>query len=387
MGHLGGAERVLLSMLTVLRSPHSSLKLHVILGEDGPLVERVRQLGVGVTVLPLPMTLQSLGDSGIRGWLGKLVLLGQGLYAMPDLWVYRQQLRQTLLTLQPALIHSNGIKTHLLTSLLGPLPCPVLWHIHDFYRSRPLMAYLLRWASNRATLGLAVSQSVADEALQTLPSLAIAVVPNRIDTQVFAPTANHPFPSLSVRVGLVATFARWKGQDIFLDAAAYLVRHYPHLSAQFYLVGEPIYQTQGSQFSMAEIRTRVEGLGLGDRVTLMGWQSDMPTVYRALDVVVHASTQPEPFGLAIAEAMACGKAVIAVPSGGAAEVFTPNMDAIAIPPGDAPALAEAIAYLIQHPDERQRLAENARCTVVKRFNLNSLYDQLWQVYQQVLLPP
>ena len=49
---------------------------------------------------------------------------------------------------------------------------------------------------------------------------------------------------------------------------------------------------------------------------------------RALDVVVHASTQPEPFGLVIAEAMACGRAVVVSSGGGAAEIVTPGEDAL-----------------------------------------------------------
>lgn len=70
---------------------------------------------------------------------------------------------------------------------------------------------------------------------------------------------------------------------------------------------------------------------------------------RALDIVVHASTQPEPFGLVIAEAMACGRAVIASQAGGAAEIIDPGENALGLPPGDAAVLAERIVQLAQMP--------------------------------------
>ena len=80
---------------------------------------------------------------------------------------------------------------------------------------------------------------------------------------------------------------------------------------------------------------------------------------RALDVVVHASTEPEPFGLVIAEAMACGRPVIASRAGGAAEIVEPGVDGLSFSPGDVGQLAGAIARLAADPDERRRLGEAA----------------------------
>ena len=62
-------------------------------------------------------------------------------------------------------------------------------------------------------------------------------------------------------------------------------------------------------------------------------------MFRALDVVVHASTKPEPFGRVIVEAMSCGRAVVVAKDGGAAELFEDGVSALASPPGDASALA------------------------------------------------
>ena len=78
-------------------------------------------------------------------------------------------------------------------------------------------------------------------------------------------------PPGTLRVGLVATFATWKGHGVFLDAVARLPADSP---ARFYIVGGPIYRSAGSQVSLDELRAHAAGLGLGDRVGFAGHQAD-----------------------------------------------------------------------------------------------------------------
>jgi len=130
------------------------------------------------------------------------------------------------------------------------------------------------------------------------------------------------------------------------------------------------------------LRGQAISLGIADRVEFLGFQPDIAEIYRQLDIVVHASTQPEPFGLAIVEAMACGKPVIVSQAGGAMELFTDNYDAVGVPPGKAIALATAILDLLDHPEKCQTMAKNARQTVIQRFNQTNLGEQIWQIYQE-----
>src|SRR5439155_7727078 len=101
----------------------------------------------------------------------------------------------------------------------------------------------------------------------------------------------------------------------------------------FYIVGGPIYATRGSQFSRDELVSMARELGLAEHVGLVPFQADAVPLYRALDIVVHASTQPEPFGLTIAEAMACGRAVLVSAGGGNAEMLEDGVQGIGIVPG------------------------------------------------------
>jgi len=291
-------------------------------------------------------------------------------------------------------IHSNGIKTHLLSRLAGTGGIPVVWHAHDFYSQRPLVSHLLRWGRKRVAAVIAISEAVATDLRMVLPGTPVQVVYNAIDVKEFTPAAANgtrldelaglsPAAPETVRVGLVATYAKWKGQDVFLRAIAQIVSGRLKQPVRFYVIGGPIYHTTGSQFSESELRSLARQLAVERHVGFIGFQEHLAPIYQALDVVVHASTQPEPFGLTIVEAMACARPVIVSRAGGAAELFTHDYDAIGVPPGDAAALAAAMSDLVHDPERRQRLAENAVRTARERFDRNRLGPCMLKLYKHI----
>src|SRR5204862_968186 len=127
-----------------------------------------------------------------------------------------------------------------------------------------------------------------------------------------------------------------------------------------YVIGDALYQTDGSQYQRHELEQMSAALGLARRTGFTGFVLRSDAALRALDIVVHASTEPEPFGLAIAEAMACGRAVVASSSGGASEIFIAGQNAEAHISGNAANLAEAITRLIKDPELRRLRGTAAR---------------------------
>jgi len=313
---------------------------------------------------------------------------------LPSAWEYVSRLRRLLGRLAPDLIHSNGLKMHLFAGLARPTGVPVVWHLHDFFGLRFITPLLLRSARRGIRGALAVSKAVARDARHVLPGLPIEVVYNTVDTDIFCPNLGDgadldrlagipPAPPGTVRVGLVATYAHWKGHHIFLAAAARLARASAAIGTRFYVIGGPIYVTR-AQCTEAALRRRAAEFGIGDRVAFVPFQQDTAQLYQALDVVVHASTQPEPFGLTVAEAMACGRAVIVSCAGGAAELFTPDVDGVGVAPGDVVALADTIRRLSADPDIRCRLGTGARATALRRFHPARLGLQILGFYERVL---
>jgi glycosyltransferase involved in cell wall biosynthesis len=176
----------------------------------------------------------------------------------------------------------------------------------------------------------------------------------------------------------VATLARWKGHEVFLDALATL-RGTGRVRG--YVIGGPIYQTDASQFSLPELRALAAARGLGDTIGFTGRIDDVPAALRALDIVVHASVEPEPFGLAIAEAMATGRPVIASRAGGAAEIA--EAGALFHSPGNASELAQVIAQLAGDAALRVSLGVAGRRAALRLFGRQRLSDALVPLYESL----
>jgi len=381
VGQVGGAEMILLDLLASLPAAMPGVERHLIVLTDGPLVGLAEALGVTVHAHPMPGKLAALGDSALKGkgrWRLASVLATRGIPAGLAAIGHARGLGRLVRGLKPDLVHSNGMKPHLLLRLAGLRGVPIVWQLQDFLGSRPVMARALRWASKSAAGAIAIAEAVGRDAREVLDPLPVEVVYTAIDLDEFAPGAGDgpwldglaglPTAEPGVaRVGLVAVYARWKGQDLLLEAAARIAAIRPGAKVRFFIIGGPIYKTQGSQFREDELRAQAESLGLGDRVGFVPFRRDTANVYRALDVVVHASTQPEPFGRTIVEAMACARPVIVSDAGGASETFTQDVDAVGFPPGDADALASAILGLLDDPARRERIALEARRSATARF--------------------
>lgn len=394
-GQLGGAEVCLLNMMTSLRAARPEWQLHLIASEDGPLVMKAAELGVNTTVLPFNTSLARLGDAGAGGPAGdevsRLTLLRRLLAALPFIISYKRQLKRVIHKLSPDVIHTNGFKMHVLGALAKPQGTPVIWHIHDYVRSRPVMARLLRLLATRCTMAITNSKSVAEDVRAVCGErLTLRTLYNGIDLNTFSPDGPEldldalsglpPAAPGTVRVGLLATLARWKGHATFLRAMALVPENLP---VRGYITTGQLYQTDGSQSSQTEIKKLIDTLSLSRRIGLTGFVDRPASAMRALDVVVHASTEPEPFGLVIAEGMACGKAVITSHAGGAIELVEEKINALTHQPGDAKALARAIVALTTDAQLRARLGAAGRLTAEQRFDRTRLATELIPIYREV----
>jgi glycosyltransferase involved in cell wall biosynthesis len=130
------------------------------------------------------------------------------------------------------------------------------------------------------------------------------------------------------------------------------------------------------------LRARAASLAVQDRVGFTGFVPNPAAAMRALDVVVHASTEPEPFGLVIAEGLACGRPVIVSAAGGAAELVEAGRDALTFEPGDAAALAHAITRCATDASLRARLGTAARATAVRRFDPDEFTRAFLEIYER-----
>jgi glycosyltransferase involved in cell wall biosynthesis len=253
----------------------------------------------------------------------------------------------------------------------------------------------MKLSSKRCNLAVVNSNSVNRDLKEACgEALPVQTVYNGINTHIFSPGGDRldldalagmlPAAPDTIRVGMLATFARWKGHEIFLRALSLIDQE---LRLRGYIIGDALYQTDGSQSSIEELKASAKRLGVSDRVGFTGFVPEPAGAMRALDIVVHASTQPEPFGLVIVEAMACGRAVIVSDAGGAAELIQTNNgtgpNALSFTPGDAAQLAQRITQLASDPKLREQLGAGGRATATERFNRTRLAQELVPIYRSL----
>lgn len=387
---LGGSEAVLLQLAAELRRSRPGWELHIILPGEGPLASLARAAGMNTIVLPMPASLARLGEGALRS--GRRGKAGVRLVkAAIDLPAYERGMRQALARIRPDVVHSNGFKAHVVAARTHDEDRALVWHVHEYVSTRPVTRSLIRRYAARCSAIVANSHSVADDLRGVVAAAAeIRTISNAVDLDRFHPRG--PAADLdrlaalpaggadAVRVGLVATFSRWKGHDVFLRALARIPRE---RRVRAYIIGGALYETDGSQYSLDELRELAKKYGVDDRVGFTGFVAAADRVMRALDIVVHASTTPEPFGLVIAEAMACGRAVVTSASGGAGELVLDGHDACTHRPGDAESLAAAIELLASDEALRKKLGAEARLTAMERFDARRLGAEFAALYEAV----
>jgi glycosyltransferase involved in cell wall biosynthesis len=250
-------------------------------------------------------------------------------------------------------VHTHSLKSGLYGSLAARLArVPSVWHLHDRLADDYLPARavaLMQRAVRLLPTTLVANSRATLETVPRPPRGGARVVPNPVPA-----TASRPARDEVGRIGMIGRLAPWKGQTVFLEAFA---RAFPGGNVTATIVGAPLF---GEEAYEAEVRALVARLGIEDRVEFRGFRTDVGAELDRLDVVVHASVVPEPFGQVIVEAMAAGVPVAASAGGGASEIATEGQDALLHPPGDVEALAGSLAALASDPGLRARLAAAGR---------------------------
>lgn len=367
-----------LAMVRLLDALGDEVDAHVVLAEDGPLVQRLRDAGRTVEVLELDRAAQEF--RGQR--LGRLAVGPRAAIATA---VYTVRLARRLRRLRPDLVHTNSLKAAFYGSAAARLArIPAVVQFRDRLATDflpPLACRLTRAAARRLpTAIVAYEDSLSTLAPNPRPQLAVVdpVEPAFFDVHRRQPAAADDGGNGPLRVGMVGRVVSWKGQHVFLEAFA---SAFGDGDEKAVIVGSALLGDEGYEESL---RRQVVRLGLSDRVEFTGFRADVAAELASLDIVVHASVIPEPFGQVVTEAMAAGVPVIAARAGGPARMITPGVDGLLTQPGDASGLADALRELGSDPGLRTRLAAAARSRAASAFTNEVVAAQVLGAYHTVL---
>ena len=377
---LSGAEIALLNLIR-----HLDLNLIepvVVLGEEGALADRLRSLAE-VHILPMRADIRHAKKDG----LGTRSIFTPT--ALGEVMRYVHDLTRFIRRRHIDLLHTNSLKSDLLGGLAAKLSrTPLIWHVRDRITADYLpltvartFRFLGRWLPD---LIIADSHAVA-ATLSRRPSRRIHVVHEGTPHDEFA---LHSQADASGRrgdtqiVGLVGRISPWKGQDVFLRAAGLLLPKYP--AARFRIIGAALFDE--SEFER-KLRQLAADLNLGDALTFTGFRSDIHQAIAELDVLVHASTKPEPFGQVIIEGMAAAKPVIATNAGGVPEIVEDGVTGFLVPMSDPERMAEAIDRLLADPNMAHAMGLRGQAHVTENFSIGKTVKGVLAAYDQVARVP
>jgi len=179
-------------------------------------------------------------------------------------------------------------------------------------------------------------------------------------------------------LGVIGNIQEWKGQTVFVEAMARVVEAVPQ--ARGLIIGGV--HRAGVAYH-EQVQSRIRDLHLDRCLRITGFRSDIAEVMNALDVVVHTSVQPEPFGRVILEGMVLGKAVVATAAGGVPELIRDGETGFLVPPGDAAGLAARLIPLLQDPTLRQAVGRRAQAWARGHFSLQRHVAAMSAIYEEL----
>lgn len=333
--------------------------------------ERLARLGVEIFLLDIP--------DGFRPW--------RDLRAI-------KRLATLIEVLQPDLVHSHGARAGLvarLASLLAGGRPGQLLTVHNFTlqgASDSLLKGFLHWIE-KALLPhtdaiIAVSGALRDDWLRrfSCPDEKVRLIYNAVELKRFTSGVDCflirreiGVPSRSPLMCCVARLCADKGVDVLIRAMPRVLEQFPTATA--------IIAGDGPERS--DLTRLCRELGVQNQVRLLGYRPDIPALLAASDLFIMPSRR-EGLAIAVLEAMAAGKPVVATRVGGLVELLADGERGVLVPQEDPGELAAAIVGLLNDEVARKRMGINGRKFVSARFSVDSMVGETQDLYTTVLNP-
>lgn len=359
----GGAEIFMRDL--ILRSNSEGAGWEAAFLQDGPIAQELICEGIKVNLLPLDSRVLSLKrGSRLRDIFPAIYGLASSLKNI------------SRLVNNYAIICANSQKALFLGALAArSRRKKFVWIMHDLlddHSFSPIMRKAVVYFANYFCDAVVANSLATKAALIScgVDRKIISVIYNGFDfsDQVFNVDAKQLKMSIfgrekfdsSATVGLFGRVAHWKGQHVLIEA----LKEAPGIQA--IIVGDATYQNQEY---FTQLQKSIDLCGMRDRIKLLGFRSDVVDLIRLVDIVVHTSIDPEPFGRVIVESMAQGKPVIAARGGGVPEIIEHEKTGILVESADSKALARAILALVDNHEQFHRIGRAGQDAVRRKFRL------------------
>ena len=281
---------------------------------------------------------------------------------------------------KPDIIHVNNgfdIEEAYLAAGLMSIPCIV--HM----RGQSGVSSLRKLISKLPAIYISVSKWIESWLVREwgVPQDKILVIGDPVFFPVYSGRDVKSIYSVSPTDRCFGIFGRvipWKGQEFFVKAAIEVLNKYPYAKA--FVVGDA---ADGTAEYFDQIKKIAKDSPVGDRIFFTGYISNVSEYYQMMDIVVHASITPEPFGMVINEAMFYGVPVIASNEGGPLDIIDDGVNGLLIKPGDPVFLEEAINKLLFDDLLRVEMGRRAREKIIMKYDVIPYTEKMEKLYRKI----
>lgn len=186
-------------------------------------------------------------------------------------------------------------------------------------------------------------------------------------------------PEDSIVIGIIGNIREWKGQEYFVKAFMSLGERYENIYGL--VIGG---HAADDEEYLASLKRIAEGSDIGKRLRFLGFRNDVPELLKTMDVFIHASITPEPFGMVLLEAMLARVPVIATNFGGPVEILENGRCGILVPPRDVDAIVAGVEKYLNDPSFREEMINRAYKRIETDFDLRKTVNQVEALFQEVV---
>ena len=366
-----GADKVLLELIKGLDS--KEFEAHVILPNDGVLVEALRQVGAKVSVLDYPILRRKyFNPKGIADYIRSY-----NFYAKQIALYARQH--------SIDMVHNNTAAVLEGIYLKRKLKLPLIWHVHEIIvKPKAISDFINMLMGRYADKIVTVSQAVANHIKQSpfIKDSQVEVIYNGVDNAVY-----YPMDASSIRekfdiaqdalvIGMIGRVNAIKGQNDFIEAVEPLLEK--NEQAVAFLAGGVF---PGEEWRLEELDKRIASSSVVSQIHRIDYYDKTSELYNMFDIFVLPSIKPDSLPTVVLEAMACSKPVVGYNNGGIAEMVVDDKSGCLVKPNRPQELSNAISLLLDSSEKREKFGRVGYQRQKELFSLESYIKNFSELYK------
>ena len=366
-----GADKVLLELIKGLDS--KEFEAHVILPNDGVLVEALRQVGAKVSVLDYPILRRKyFNPKGIADYIRSY-----NFYAKQIALYARQH--------NIDMVHNNTAAVLEGIYLKRKLKLPLIWHVHEIIvKPKAISDFINMLMGRYADKIVTVSQAVANHIKQSpfIKDSQVEVIYNGVDNTVY-----YPMDASSIRekfdiaqdalvIGMIGRVNAIKGQNDFIEAVEPLLEK--NEQAVAFLAGGVF---PGEEWRLEELDKRIASSSVVSQIHRIDYYDKTSELYNMFDIFVLPSIKPDSLPTVVLEAMACSKPVVGYNNGGIAEMVVDDKSGCLVKPNRPQELSNAISLLLDSSEKREKFGRVGYQRQKELFSLESYIKNFSELYK------